>query len=142
MANKIDTVIDAVETALNALVLSGVLIAVKRGVINPLKQQQVPVCSLAPDSAVRRGGEGDKANWDVLVQVQVCTRAEKSVCDQKITDLVAEVQGKIDALNASDSPGGVFDMPRWNFWYRTGDTGVPIGAVANLRIQITGTLKT
>jgi hypothetical protein len=145
MANKVDTLMDAVETKLAELVSAdgtGVLKAVERRVINALTEPRVPILGLVPSDATRRGGQGATAAWEVAVLVMLCTRAKDVACDESITEIMAEIMGKLDALNASDSPGGSIDMPGWHFWYRIGDSEVPVGAWGTLRLGVTGTLKT
>ena len=145
MANKIDTAMDALETKLKELVEAdgtGVLKAVERRIINPLTETNLPICGLLPAEAFRHGGQAATADWEVPVLVMVCTRAKGVQADQTITEIIAEIQAKVDALNASDAPGGVFDLPRWDFWYNLRLTDVPVGAWGSLRIKFTGTLKT
>ncbi|HUX00232.1 MAG TPA: hypothetical protein VMY35_04565 [Phycisphaerae bacterium] len=145
MANKIDTAIDAIETELKKLVEAdgtGVLKAVVRRIINPLKETNLPICGLVPSEVVRHGGLGATADWQIPVLLMVCTRSKDVEGDATITEIIAEIQAKLDALIASAAPGVAFDLPRWDIWYRPGLTDVPVGAWGSLRISITGTLKT
>ena len=141
MANKIDTLIDAVETKLNELVAAdgtGVLKAVKRGVINPLKQQQVPVCGVAP-SRFRR--EGDI--WVCEILLMLAVRAGTGDADAAITDVLIEVDAKIEALVDAGTAGGFIDDPFWDSWYQPrGDSMACVGAMATLRFKVEAPLKT
>lgn len=141
MANKIDTVIDAVETKLNELVEadgSGVLAAVERGVINPLKGQQLPVCGVAP-SRFRREG----AIWVCEMLIMLAARTGTGDADTAITDVLIEVDAAIEALVDAGTAGGVIDDPVWDSWYQPrGDSLAVVGAIATLRFKVESPLKT
>ena len=142
MANKLDSLLDAIETKLGDLVGTGVLKAVCRRIITPLTEVRLPICALLPSAAFRQGGEAATGDWEATALLMVCTRAKDTKADQSISDIMAEISAKLDALNDSDSPGGSIDMPRWDFWYALGTANVPVGAMASLRLQFTGALKT
>jgi len=140
VANKIDTLLDAIETGLNTLVEAdggGVLKAVQRGIVDPLTAMKLPVAAILPSEAVRSGG----TDWNVDVLLMVCTRCKGDEADATISEIMGEIETVIDGVAASDAPGGAIDMPRWDFWYRPGQHNVPVGAWATLRLQVTGPIK-
>lgn len=146
MANKFDTVMDAIELKLKELVSqdgTGVLKAVERRVITPLTEVRAPVLGLVLTRARRRGGPVGAAPWEADVLLMLCTRSKNTKADESITDLVAEADAKIEALVDAGTAGGGIDGPSWDFWYHgIGDALVPVGAMGTLRISVEGPLKT
>lgn len=141
MSNKIDTVMDAVETKLNELVESdgsGILKVVKRGVINPLKAQQTPVVGVAP-SRFRR----ETDIWICEMLLMLACRTGGGDADAAITDVLIEVDAKIEALVDAGTAGGVIDSPVWDSWYTPRrDQMALVGAIASLRFRLEAPLKT
>lgn len=146
MANKIDTVMDAIKTKLDELVSvdgTGVLKAVQRRVISPLTESNVPILGLVVSRMRRRGGPAGGAPWEAQALVMLCARGKSTKADESITNLVAEVDAKIEALIDAGTAGGAIDGPEWDYWYQgIGDSLVPVGAIGALRISVEGPLKT
>jgi len=137
MANLIDTVIDNIETGLAALTAAGTLKKVVRRIIVPGTETTVPILGIIPSSLRRQGGSAANPEWVADVTLALCTRAKDTAGDALITDLVAQVHNTIKGLSA---PGGVIDLPRWDFWYVPSMPQSAIGAVGSMRIKTTGTL--
>ena len=132
MANKIDNVIDAIETALAALVTAGTLKTVKREVLLPFAEHNPPVLGLAA-SALHR----ETTTWIAEVLITMVTHKGSTSADQTCTELVATIDAAIMAVNG-EGKGGIIDQPRWEFWYDVHKSGEPlqhVGAVASVRIR-------
>ena len=141
MSNKVDTAMTALTTALNALVTSGVLKSVRRGVINPLTETTItsPVLALACSRMRRESG----SFWVLDVLIQIAAAQKATLADGAIAELVAAVDGAIETLSAGTSIGAVLDQPTWDFWYVQAGAGlVPVGALGALRMQLESPLKT
>jgi len=133
MANRLDNVLDGLETELAELVTAGDLRQVVRRLVNPAKEAEVPILGLLPSSC-RAIGQG---RWEATAIVRVCTRARNTSADASITDLMAQVVGKIREYNAkSNSNAGTADMPRFDLWYDVRISQAPVGAWGIVRISI------
>ena len=146
MANRIDNVLDKIETALKTLVQadgSGVLRSVVRRPINVADETVVPVAGLTiAGMPIRRaGGPGATAIWHVVADLRVCTRATQAECDANVAELMAEIVAVIDTLVATGTAGAAIDMPGFTVVGGFGPTPAAIGAYAELRIRIQGNLK-
>ncbi len=136
MANRIDTVMDAIETKLKTLVAAdgtGVFKAVERAVINPLTANNPPVISLVISRLYREG-----ATWTADVLVMIMADKTSATPDQRVTELVANADGAISALIDAATAGGVIDRPVWDFWYAAGSSNPQslVGAIGGLTIRV------
>ena len=62
-------------------------------------------------------------------------------CDETISEIMKNIQAKIDELTAGSKAGWQIDMPGWNAWYgTTPDYRTPVGAWTRLRMTIHGDL--
>jgi len=143
MANKIDTNLDAIVTKLEELVEAdgtGVLKEVVPRLVNPFTEAKVPICGIVPRQARR---DSRKGYWDVAIDLRVCTKSKEAEAAQTISEIVAAVQEKLDALTDGSTPGWDLDMPGWFFWFALGPQYLaPVGARTMLRMTIHGDLKT
>lgn len=143
MANKIDTVMDNIETKLNELVQadgSGVFKALQRAVINALTTVNPPIFAVAVDHL-----QCDQGTWTAYVLLQIAANRGGSAADSTVTDLIAEADAQIRALAGSGAAGGGIDQIIWDPWYRPGNNPAHldhVGAIGSLRIRVEGTLKT
>lgn len=138
MANKLTTVIDAIQAQLETL---SSLKAVQRGLINPVTEKNLPVVALAAHRLRRRDGVWE---CDLLIQAMP-TRDSTIDPDEATADLVAELQDKIEALIDAGTAGGYIAEPVWDCWYTPGSGKFPlrpVGAVGMTTIAIDGALKT
>ena len=138
MANKIDTAIDAVQTKLEELAPATVK-AVELKLHNPLTQQRIPVIGLYPLRASRTGGSSAPL-WEVALAVKILSRAKATSAKATITELVAAVQAKLDALSDSAALRASIDVGTWQFIYHMSVTNSPVGAMAIATLTFEGAL--
>ncbi len=140
MANKIDITLDAIETKLNTLVPATVKVVTRR-IINPFTEHSVPVIGLAISRLHRERGN----SWIADVLIMIAANKGGVEADQTVTELVAEVDDKIDELVTAGTAGGMIDTPMWDFWYDAASMETPlqhVGAIGGLRIRVESSLKT
>ena len=137
--NKIDTAIDAIETDLGALVTAGTVKAVEQALHNPLTERRVPVIGLYPLRAGRAGGSAAPL-WEVSLAVRILARAKGIQASETITELVATVQARLDALSDSASIAASIELGTWQFVYHSAVTNSPVGAMAILTLRFEGSL--
>lgn len=138
--NKLTTVVDNIEAALAALVDSGTLKQVVRGIINPLEHKNVPAVAIAVSRLRRRD-----ATWlcDLLI-AGVTQRSSKTDPDEAVADLVAELDYAITAMVSAGTAGAYIAEPTWDCWYMPGSESFPlrpVGAIGQTTIRIDGDLK-
>lgn len=137
MANKIETVMGNIETAMAAMV-PATLKAVKRAVIIPAQVHNPPELGIV----ISRFYREDKM-W--VAEVGLFLVANKSTADwpdTRIIELVAQVH---DAIPTSAQAGASLDLPRWDLWHAAGghDAGwALVGAVGSMRIRVEDPLGT
>ena len=134
VANKVDTVADNITTALQALVTAGTLKAVRRQVILPFGEINPPVVGLVIADLARQ-----TLDWTATVTIMLVANKGGVSCDERVTELVAVIDGAISALATGGSAGGSIDCPRWDFWYAAQNAGQPlqhVGALASLRVRV------
>jgi len=138
MANRIDNCVDAIEAKLKSGLVkadgTGVLKAVKRGVISPFTETNPPVLGLAVSRLSR-----DSTTWTAEVLLMLAANAGSLTCDERVTDLIARTDDKIVELIAAGSAGGSIDRPIWDAWYGLAQRGQPlqhVGALGTLRIRV------
>ena len=138
MANKIDNVVDAIEAKLKAGLVkadgTGVLKAVKRGVVSPFTERNPPVAALAVSRLSR-----ESSTWTAEVLLMLVANAGGVSCDERVTDLIARIDDKIVELINAGSSGGCIDRPVWDFWYALAQRDQPlqhVGAMGTLRIRV------
>jgi len=146
MANRIDNCLDSIEAKLKADLVkadgTGVLKVVERRIINPLIEVNVPVFSFVPSRGERKGEQGSYQDWDIALLGQLCTRGKNTKCDEAVTELAGEIMASLKAWNDGNAPGGVIDVPVWDFWYQPHQQAlVPVGALFAMRLQLDGQLK-
>ena len=140
MANKIDTAMDAMETALNLLVAAGTLKAVRRAILVAQNVPSCPVVCFLPMNVDRLGGSGAASERAVTVDVRIITRSKDSLADQTVSELIAAVETGLNTL-ADSSGGPLIEMPRWDFWYGFGAGGLVLqGAICRMRVGLSGPL--
>ena len=140
VANKIDTAVDNIETALGALVVAKTLKAVSRAVLNPFGQVNVPVLGLA----ISRLGR-ENVTWTAELVLMLVANKGNVAADETLTELVAAVDGCITTLVDSGSAGASIDRPVWDTWYAGHNVNEPlqqVGALATLRIRVEDPLVT
>jgi len=133
MANKISTCLGNIETGLGSLV-SDTLKAVKREVINPMTEKNLPVLGISI-SRFRRT-EDDCWHTDVLLQLVAFRGGDES--DETLIDLVKAITANIQALIDAGSAGGHVHLPIWDTWHTMAAGGAlrKIGAVGSLEIVV------
>ena len=143
MANKIDNVIDNLETQLKTLVSAdgtGVLKSVERRIPNPFAERNPPVLGLVISRVYREIGK----IWIAEGGLFLVANKGQTTADETITELVAEIDAQIEALMNSGSAGGSIDNPIFDFWYAPNADNGPlmhVGATGSLRIRVEGPLK-
>jgi hypothetical protein len=147
MANKYDTALDVIQAKLAELATAtppatAVVKAVVRRVIDPLAERSLPIIGLVASRLRRVGGPPAAREWEGSVILVLCTRGKDVKCDESLTDLIAEVAGKLDALPTDGSLKAVVDSPTFDFWYPPNMDYQLCGAVGGLRLKIQGPLKT
>lgn len=142
MANGLDNLIDAIETALADLVTAATVKAIVRRRLNPQTEPRVPIVGLYPIALRRQVGQGAKSIWQAAMAIRICTAAKDVASDQAITELIAAVSDRIDTLNVSGSAGGVAETEGWDFWYWPALGLGPVGAGAIYTLRFDGALVT
>ncbi len=143
MANRIDNLLGALKAALDALESAGTVAVVQYGLLNPLTAVNLPAIGLVLSHADNvRGGTANSC-WEASVLLQVCTRSTKAAASETVSELMAEIEGAINALATDGTAGGVVIMNRWDFWYHNKvSPQLPVGAMAGLILRpVKGTLK-
>lgn len=150
MANKIDNTVDAIETAIGAIVQewggtewvedgSKPFTALKRGVINPFKEPNVPAIGITISRLYR-----ERETWIAELLVMLAANKGDVSCDERVTELVAQLDPKIMSVNGAGA-GGIVDQPTWDFWYDARDLDsaplAHVGAIGNVRIRASDPLK-
>jgi len=137
MANKISTCLANIETGLNTLV-SETLKAVRREVINPVKEKNLPVLGISI-SRLRRT-EDDCWHVDVLLQLVAFRGDDES--DETLIDLLKAITANIDAKIAAGNIGGRVHLPIWDTWHTLASGGAlrKIGAVGAMEIVVADAL--
>ena len=138
MANKIDTVMDAIAGALEALVTAKTFRAFHRNVVNPQEASQVPCVYLMLNTFRRQGDI-----WDAEALIGIICRSDGSASDSDITELCGEVDNAVTALqDGSGTVGGNIDQPTFDVWYHMPQNGAKVGAVATIHFTVAAPLKT
>ena len=134
MANKIDNVVDNITTALGGLVTVGAIKSVKRCVLVPATVHSPPAVGLVVDRVWR-----ETTTWFAELLLMLVANKGGVTVDERITELLAAVDGVICTLIAGGKSGGSIDKPMWDIWYSIGnaDSGwSQVGALATLRIRV------
>jgi len=135
MANKLSRAMGLLKTALEALVTSGDLKAVKRTVINPLTAMQRPVLGLK----IVRYGRAGGTTWTADVALTLVTMAGEGGDDERNIDLAAKVDDAIKTHVASGTALAKMDSPVWEPWeWRDKADGplMPVGSVGSLKLSV------
>lgn len=139
MANKIDTLIDAVQTKLEELVTAGTVKAVEQKLHDPMQEQRVPLIGIVPLSAARRGGSA-APQWVVTAAIRVLARCKASAGSGTLTELIAAVQAKLDALSDSGTFGAALELGNWELTYHFQVSQSPVAAAAMMKLTFEGNL--
>ena len=139
MANKIDTAIAAMVTKLQELVTSGTLKAVEQQLHDPMTENRYPLVGVLFDGATRAGGPTAPL-WKVDVILRIVHRTKAGSGSQGLTELVAAVQAKLDALSDSSTFIAGIELGRWQAGHHFQIANVPITASMAMRLTFEGAL--
>jgi hypothetical protein len=139
MANKIDTAIAAMVTKLAELVTAGTLKAVEQQLHDPMTENRYPLVGILFDGASRSGGSAAPL-WKVDCILRILHRTKAGAGSQSLTDLIAAVQAKLDALSDSTSFGAGIELGRWQAGHHFQVANVPIAASMAMRLTFEGAL--
>lgn len=145
VANKVDAILDAIETKLAELVTAGAVRQVVRRPMNPATEKIRPSMSVVCGDLRRAGGPHDKRIWRMTVSVGILASEARASIEGNVVELIALADGKLEALDqASGTLGGGMDIPDWQFAYwPTGEnTFARIGATASFRVTFEGPIAT
>jgi len=139
MSNKIDTAIEAVKAELTKLVTAKTVKAVELKLHNPLTEHRVPIIGIYPLRATRAGGSAAPL-WELALAVRIMSRCKATSAKATITELVAAVQARLDALSDSAAIAASIEIGTWQFVYHLSVTNSPVGAMAVLTLRFEGAL--
>jgi len=140
MANKISTVLDAIETGLGNI--DG--LTVVRRAVRPFREPNLPAAGIVVDGSPREVEAEDWSKWPVAVLIGLLVRKGDQDQDAAILDLVSEALVAVKAVADSDAPGGLIDQPRFSLWAAAQASDEKplalVGAVIELRVTVEGPL--
>lgn len=144
MANRVSTVVAAIETALNMLVPGTLAVAYRRSLV-PLKEVNLPAAGVwVSGVAWERGPPGGPAQTANLV-VDLAVRQGTGEIDETILDVAAEIESALITAAAADGGlgGGALTSFRVEPWIHIDHDKalVPIGAMIFLVVTVDGKLK-
>jgi len=144
VANRVSTVVTAIETALNTLV-SGTLTVVYRRSLTPLKETKLPAAGVwVSGVAWDRGPPGGPAQTANLV-IDLAVRQGTGEIDETVLNLAAEIESAIITAAAADGGlgGGALTSFRVEPWIHIDRDNalVPVGAMIFLTVTVDGKLK-
>lgn len=144
MANKIDTVLGNLKTALNVLATAdgGNVLAqtCRRQWVNPEAQGGAePYVAFLPSRISR-----EDTTWTCEVGIQLVCRSDSGEADDVLLTALGHVDRAIEQLAAGGSAGGRIDRPSWQLWYSPtrGGTLSRVGCVGTVRIRVIDPLET
>jgi hypothetical protein len=136
MANKLSTVLDAIEAKISELVTSGQVKAVRRRPLIAAEENNPPVVGLVLDRFSRDG-----RIWVARAMVLIVVKAGESEAEEAAVEMVKLVDGKIDECRNSGTAGGAIDTPEWQTWAIPAGQGTGLqiaGAMGTVRIRVDG----
>ena len=139
MANKIDTAISAIQTKLAELVTAGTVKAVEQQLHDPMTENRYPLVGILFDGASRSGGTAAPL-WKVDAILRIVHRTKAGAGNASLTDLIAAVQAKLDALSDSTTFGAGIELGRWQAGHHFQVANVPITASMAMRLTFEGNL--
>lgn len=135
MANKLDTVLDNLQTALAPLVTDGHLQAVVRRLVQPRTEPVLPVLGLVLSRMQRAQGK----IWVGTALGMLAARKGAASGDQTVSDLIARAADAIETARDAGSLGGAVDTPVWDTWYQAHNADEPlalVGGLASFRVRV------
>ncbi|HOD79954.1 MAG: hypothetical protein BWX88_02761 [Planctomycetes bacterium ADurb.Bin126] len=141
MANKVNTAIAAIRTALAAVGGGTTFKAVTGKLVNPLRVKvRLPYCSVKAGDCRHVGGPQASRQWSVQYVVQIVTACSSDSVELELIDLIAAAESALDSVGSA--AGCVVCQPQWIVQETLGETTVANWAIGTGELQITGPLLT
>lgn len=135
MGNRITTVLDALQTAAQAVTA---IKAVVRGKL-ALHPDVSPTVFLNPDRLERRAGE----EWSIMVEISIITTAEGTEADEQVSAAIAALDAALMTAAVRVAAGGQVYLPTWQYLHNIKPgAGSLVGAVGELTVKVIGALTT
>ena len=135
MANKLNTALDNIESALKAV--TGIRYC-ERQLILPTHQPR-PAIGIVCGGNLRREGK----SWTCTAMLQLLTASTRGDVDEGLLDLIQAITDAMDTLANGGSAGAAMDSPDWDPWVMPGtDRGqaVVAGAIGLFRLRVSDPL--